>query len=104
MNSEDPIVPPPSPMRVSYAQNGEDIVLSRGFRSDTGFYVDIGAFDPTSDSVTKLFYDRGWHGINVDPVPEVIALFERERPRDINVQVAVSVEPGEPELWVEPPV
>lgn len=89
-------------MRVSYAQNGEDIVLSRGFRDDDGFYVDIGAFDPDADSVTKLFYERGWSGINVDPVPEVIALFERDRPRDINVEVAVSVESGEAELWTGP--
>ena len=103
MNSEDPTLPPPSQLRVSYAQNGEDIVLSRGFRDDDGFYVDIGAFDPKSDSVTKLFYDRGWSGINVDPVPEVIELFERDRPRDINVQIAVSVEPGEAELWTGPP-
>ena len=42
----------------------------------SGFYVDIGAFHPTEDSVTKLFYDRGWRGINVDPVPEVVASFE----------------------------
>ena len=69
-------------LRVSYAQNGEDIVLARGLRADAGFYVDIGAFDPHVDSVTKLFYERGWRGINVDPVPEVIALFERDRPRD----------------------
>jgi len=100
MNPEHPIATPE--LRVSYAQNGEDIVLSRGLRGDEGFYVDIGAFDPKSDSVTKLFYDRGWSGINVDPVPEVIELFERDRPRDINVQIAVSVEPGTAELWTGP--
>jgi FkbM family methyltransferase len=100
MNPEHPIATPE--LRVSYAQNGEDIVLARGLRHDDGFYVDIGAFDPKSDSVTKLFYDRGWSGINVDPVPEVIALFERERPRDINVQIAISVDSGEAELWTGP--
>ena len=100
MNLDGPTTPPE--LRVSYAQNGEDIVLARGLRHDDGFYVDIGAFDPHADSVTKLFYERGWRGINVDPVPEVIALFDRERPRDINVQVAVSVEPGEAVLWTGP--
>jgi len=100
MKLEHPTAPPQ--LRVSYAQNGEDIVLARGLRHDDGFYVDIGAFDPDVDSVTKLFYERGWRGINVDPVPEVIALFDRERPRDINVQVAVSVEPGSAELWTGP--
>ena len=32
-----------------------------------GFYVDVGAHDPVQDSVTKLFYDRGWRGVNVEP-------------------------------------
>ena len=88
--------------RVSYAQNGEDIVLARAFTDTHGFYVDIGAFDPLEDSVTKLFYDRGWNGINVDPVPEVIERFDRDRPRDVNLQVAVSEESGEAELWTGP--
>jgi hypothetical protein len=35
-----------------------------------GFYIDIGAGDPSIDSVTKLFYDDGWHGINVEPNPK----------------------------------
>src|SRR5688572_245936 len=100
MNPEPPNASPE--MRVSYAQNGEDIVLARGLRHDDGFYVDIGAFDPDRDSVTKLFYERGWRGINVDPVPEVIALFERDRPRDINVQIAISIESGEADLWTGP--
>ena len=53
---------------VSYAQHGEDIVLWRAFRNQkTGTYVDVGAFDPTYDSVTRLFYERGWRGINIDP-------------------------------------
>jgi len=89
-------------LRVSYAQNGEDIVLARGLRHNDGFYVDVGAFDPDVDSVTKLFYQRGWSGINVDPVPEVIERFRRQRPRDVNVQIAVSVVPGEAELWTGP--
>jgi FkbM family methyltransferase len=88
---------------VSYAQNGEDIVLARGLLDSDGFYVDIGAFDPHEDSVTKMFYERGWRGVNVDPIPEVMERFERDRPRDINVQAAISAEPGDAELWTGPP-
>ncbi len=77
---------------ISYAQNFEDIVLWRMFRIcvDTGFYIDVGANDPTSDSVTKAFYDRGWHGLNIEPSPKFYKRLCAERTRDINLQIAVS--------------
>lgn len=84
---------------VSFAQNAEDIVLARGLTGSTGFWVDVGAFHPTIESVTKLFADRGWRGVNVDPIKESIELFERERPRDINVHAAISDRPGTISIW-----
>lgn len=86
----------PAPSRIiSYAQNAEDIVLGRVFRGITdGFYIDVGANHPVNDSVTKHFYDMGWHGINIEPVRELHDLLQRERPRDINLCVGVSDEPG----------
>ncbi len=79
----------------SYAQEGEDLVLLRIFDGySSGFYVDIGAHHPQRFSNTWLFYQLGWTGINVEPNPAVIDLFRRERPRDINLQVGVSDEPG----------
>ena len=89
-------------LRVSFAQNAEDIVLERGLRADVGFYVDIGAYDPTEDSVTKRFYDRGWRGVNVDPLDEVIRRFDAERTRDINVAAAISTSSGTALLWHGP--
>ena len=54
----------------SYAQNQEDVVLQIALADvDNGFYIDVGAFDPVTDSVTYVFYKRGWHGINVEPQP-----------------------------------
>lgn len=80
----------------SYAQNHEDVLLSRAFPSGlTGFYIDVGANDPVQHSVTKHFYDRGWFGINVEPA---LGPFERlvtARPRDICLNVGLSDEPGE---------
>ena len=35
-----------------------------------GFYIDVGANDPNLYSVTKAFYQRGWYGINIEPLPE----------------------------------
>ena len=54
---------------ISYAQNYEDVMLWRALQHvENGFYVDVGANDPTVDSVTKAFYDRGWRGLNIEPV------------------------------------
>jgi len=76
---------------ISYAQNREDIILSAFFDKDEkGFYVDIGANDPMHESVTKYFYDRGWSGINVEPLPNYFKKLNEDRPRDINLQVAIS--------------
>ena len=85
---------------VSYAQHGEDIVLTRALPSDEGFYVDVGAFDPTVDSVTRLFYERGWRGVNIEPSREAIERFKRERPEDVNLAVAAGAEDGEIEFHV----
>ena len=75
---------------VSYAQNFEDVLLWRVFRTvENGFYIDIGAAHPDIDSVTRAFYDRGWHGINVEPVPEFFIRLEAARTRDVNLRVAV---------------
>ena len=80
---------------VSYAQHGEDVILWRtlGHCQDV-FYVDVGAFDPTYDSVTRALYERGWRGINIEPQPDRIAAFLRERPEDINLNLAIGERDG----------
>lgn len=81
---------------ISYAQNFEDVILARAFRGKTdGFYVDIGAMDPELHSVTKYFYDQGWHGINIEPSPRFHEKLSQDRVRDINLCVAVGVSVGE---------
>jgi FkbM family methyltransferase len=79
---------------VSYSQNLEDVMLWRALKHvDEGFYVDVGANDPNILSVTRAFYERGWHGINIDPA--TYELLMRERVRDVNLEVAVSSTSGE---------
>jgi len=81
---------------ISYAQNFEDVILWRALKHvKNGFYIDIGAAWPVYSSVTKSFYDAGWSGINVEPNPEFFSQYALERPRDINLQVAVSDTQGE---------
>jgi FkbM family methyltransferase len=80
---------------VSYAQNFEDVMLWRALKHiETGFYIDVGAQDPEVDSVTKTFYDSGWHGINVEPSPQWFDKLQEKRSRDINLQLAAGSESG----------
>jgi FkbM family methyltransferase len=85
---------------ISYAQNREDVVLARALPQPAGFYVDVGAADPYIASVTKYFYDLGWHGINLEPRPPALAKLEVERPRDVNLAVAVGSENGTTSFFV----
>src|SRR5213592_2165760 len=87
---------------VSYAQNGEDVLLDRALRTQPpGFYIDVGANDPVIDSVTKMFYDRGWRGINVEP-GAIFARLAAARPRDVNIQMALSDRAGTREFYEFP--
>jgi FkbM family methyltransferase len=79
----------------SYAQEGEDLVLSRHFGDKIdGFYVDVGAHHPVRHSNTYLLYRRGWHGINIDATPGSMEPFRRIRSRDINVECLVASDPA----------
>ena len=80
---------------ISYAQNFEDVMLWRALQHvGTGYYVDIGANDPVVDSVTRWFYEQGWSGINIEPVTHWFNKLSQDRPRDTNLQLAVSCQPG----------
>jgi FkbM family methyltransferase len=90
---------------VSYAQNAEDVVLARALRPDEndGFYVDVGAGHPVVHSVTKAFSERGWRGVNVEPLAEEHALLVEDRPRDVNLNVALGAVSGTIKLYAGPP-
>jgi len=87
---------------ISYAQNGEDVVLDRFFRSKTGMYVDVGANHPIYHSVTKHFYQLGWRGINVEPDPGCFAKICEDRPEDVNLCIALAAASGEAPLYMIP--
>jgi FkbM family methyltransferase len=78
------------PPMVSYAQNFEDVMLRRALQDiECGFYVDIGAADPDTDSVTRWFYENGWRGINVEPDPKYFTRLGARRPEDKNLQCVI---------------
>lgn len=90
------------PPMVSYAQNNEDVLLERCFAGQPrGFYIDVGAWDPDADSVTRHFYLKGWSGINVEPSEVYFGRLVTARPRDLNLNVAVGTEDGATARFLE---
>jgi FkbM family methyltransferase len=90
---------------ITYAQNFEDVLLWRALgHVKNGFYIDVGANDPVEHSITKAFYDQGWHGINIEPMPTFRQAFLEQRPKDINLTVAVGATEGHITLYDVPSV
>lgn len=87
--------------KISYAQNREDFIIDSYFSDvKNGFYVDVGANHPFYHSVTKIFYDKGWSGINIEPNPMLMKQIKQKRKRDINIQVGISNKSGDMKLRV----
>lgn len=82
--------------RKSYAQHGEDLVFEGliGHNKKNGFYVDIGAHHPYRFSNTRLFYKKGWRGINIDAMPGSMKPFRIFRRRDVNLEMGAGLEKG----------
>ena len=85
----------------SWSQEGEDQILRRIFeQQSTGFYVDVGAHHLKRFSNTFFFYKRGWQGINIDAMPGSMALFNRARPRDTNLEIGIGTEESQLDYYV----
>jgi FkbM family methyltransferase len=87
-------------INVSYSQAGEDLLIQSILNKKHGFYVDIGAHHPQRFSNTNLFYLKGWKGINIDPMPKSMELFNIDRPRDINIEIAIGEKATEKEYFI----
>jgi FkbM family methyltransferase len=86
---------------VSSAQNFEDAVLWRVLKDvDAGRYVDVGAFDPVIDSISWSYYERGWQGVVIEPVPAHAAALRERRPRDVTIEAAAGSSSGTATLFV----
>jgi len=80
----------------SFSQFGEDLFLRWHFADrEPGFYVDVGAFHPHYFSNTHYLSSFGWKGINIEANPLFSHRLAKHRPRDINVNCAVSDTEGE---------
>jgi FkbM family methyltransferase len=85
--------PEPLPGKLSYAQQGEDIVLWQilvyvlGIERPT--YMDIGAHHPVFNNNTYFLYERGSRGVLVEPNPGLHRVLEQVRPRDALVRAGI---------------
>jgi FkbM family methyltransferase len=90
------LIRPPCKFQHSFSMEGEDGILRHFFsnKKGPGFYVDVGAHHPSRFSNTYGFYQDGWRGINIDPLPSVMESFVKIRPRDINLEIAIAEKAG----------
>ena len=87
-----------------YLKNGsqlgeEKIILDLFDNNFKGKFVDLGCFHPTRHNNTFELYKKGWRGINIDLNPFTIELFNFLRPKDININTAISNKNEEVELY-----
>lgn len=92
--------------KLSYAQEGEDILIDRIVSSKLklsdrpGYFIDVGAHHPYKFSNTYRLYQQGWSGLNIDANAEAIELFKQKRPRDLSICAVISDTEGEQDLHV----
>lgn len=95
--SSAPPAPPPLPehARLSFSQQGEDIVLFHALQDVVKIaaptYLDVGAAYPVRGNNTYLLYTTGALGVLVEPNPTLAAQLRRERPRDIVIEAGIGV-------------
>ena len=91
--AELPRRPPDS--RLSFSQQGEDIVLSHALRDTmkiaTPTYLDVGAAHPIRSNNTYLLYGTGSTGVLIEPNPAYAKLLREMRPKDKVVEAGIGV-------------
>jgi len=72
-----------------YSQNGEDLLLWNVFKDqESGFFIDVGAFDGIHLSNSYVFELNGWNGICVEGNPTYYDFCRKNRPKSICVNTA----------------
>ena len=61
-----------------------------------GNFVEVGANEPKSTSMTWHLEECGWTGLLVEPIPELCEALRRERPKSTVLEIACGA-PGSPE-------
>nr|WP_246781125.1 FkbM family methyltransferase [Rhizobium sp. BK602] len=61
---------------------------------ENGFYIDIGAQDPVTDSVSRAFYENGWRGVHAEATTYYADKVRQNRPDELVVQAAIGAGEG----------
>lgn len=80
----------------SYSQIAEDLVLMFYLKDELDkTYIDVGCNDPSRFSNTRLLYEAGWNGIDIDANPDFEVSYQKLRPRNTFVSelVGTSLKP-----------
>ena len=86
--------------KISYSYGGIDSLVTNIFKdNNNGFYVDIGCGHPIKNNNTYLLSKKGWCGISIDLDEENIDLFNIYRKKDENINIAVSNDNKEVDLY-----
>ena len=74
-------------------------IILKSVRSGT--YLDIGCYHPFKESHTSYLYKNGWKGINIDISKETIDMFKFLRPKDLNLNIGLSLKNGKQKAYFE---
>ena len=81
--------------RIINANWGIDMIVNDIFKNKKqGVFIDVGCHHPFINNNTYLFYKKGWRGINIDLDYNSIDMFNHFRPKDYNMQKAISKKKG----------
>ena len=84
----------------THCRGAQDLLIDYFFKyKQNGFYIDVGCYHPYEANNTKLLYDKGWSGINIDLDFHTIDFFNYVRKRDENINVAISDSENEKDLY-----
>ena len=87
--------------RTLYSNWGIDLLINEILKNqkEKGIYIDVGSHHPLINNNTYILYKRGWKGINVDLDFNSIDMFNYFRPKDHNIQIALSNKIGFTDLY-----
>ena len=87
-------------LKISYSFGGIDSLVANIFKNkETGIYVDVGCSHPIRNNNTYLLHKKGWRGTNIDLDIKSIELFNYARPKDNNINAAISDKDSEVDLY-----
>ena len=78
-----------------YGQRETDRYIEDYFPEQVqGTAVEVGAYDGVKGSNTKMFEDKGWKTVCIEPNPDIFPLLQKNRPASHNVEGACAERPS----------